>query len=146
MLKLLNFCNKVNEISFIYNFDRVLIYIIMSLLLSIDLIFLPKVHPLKCWFLPKFGLEILPKYFRCPVWFISILNMDFNMYLSQHSSDTILFSYNTHQYGSPQVSHVNYCSLRALSIHILYFAYISYTFILSTYNKLIIMWILFYNM
>ena len=62
---------------------------VMLLLLSIDLISLPKIsHPkshLSNWkyrFLAIAGLEYLPKWRRCLVWSISITKMEFNMYLN----------------------------------------------------------------
>ena len=87
----------------------------MLLLLSTDYIFIPKVSPLKCKFLPKFGPEILPKCFRCLVWFISIIKMDFNNIFKQvYSWNRHFCSPNNHQDGSLQVCHVSYCSLWAL--------------------------------
>ena len=83
----------------------------MLLLLSIALIFLPKVSPQKCSFFPKFSPENLPKCFRCLAWFIYITKMTVNMYLSKDSWNTHFCSPNTHQDGSPWVSHVSYCSL-----------------------------------
>ena len=56
MCLLLNYYNKVNKISFAYNFEYLLIYI--------DLVFLLKVSPLKCRMLEIIGPEILPKCFR----------------------------------------------------------------------------------
>ena len=89
----------------------------MLLLLSIDLFFLTKVSPRECRFLPRFGPEILPMCFRFLVWFISIIEMDFNIYLSKHSWNTHFCSPNTHQDGKPQqVSYASYmyCSCWAL--------------------------------
>ena len=86
----------------------------MLLLLFVDFIFLQKFSPLKCRFVPTFGPEILSKCFRCPVWFIYILKVDFNMYLSKHSWNTHSGSPNTHQYGSYQVCHISYHALWAL--------------------------------
>ena len=112
-----NCYNKVNEISFTYNFDHVLIYIICKFLVATTFywfdFFLLKISPLKCRFL----LNLAPKSFsRCFVWFISIIKMDVNMYLNKHSWNTHFCSPNIHQVGSPQVCHVSYHSFWALII------------------------------
>ena len=78
-----NCYNKLQEISFTYNFDHVLLYIMWKchafinvLLLSIDLTFLLKVHPPKWRFWAKFGPESFSNCFRCLVWSISIIKED----------------------------------------------------------------------
>ena len=99
----------MNDISFIYNFDYALIYILCVhfkfLLLYIDLISPLKVRPLNYRCLTTSGRESLPKCFRGRVWFISItsINRDYNIYVSKHSWNKIFCSPNNHQNGSSLV-------------------------------------------
>ena len=87
-LNVLNYYNKVNEISFSYNLDHILIFMMYKFYVATTFHSFdssPKVSPLKYTFVTKFDPEILPKCFRCLARCNSIINMDFNMYLSKHS-------------------------------------------------------------
>ena len=59
--------NKVNETSFMYNFEHILIYIMgkFHVATTFHFDFSPESQPLKCRFVSTFGPEILPKCFRC---------------------------------------------------------------------------------
>ena len=65
----------------------------------------PPNQPAKMQICAKSGPEMLLKCFRCLVWFMSIIMMDLNTYLSKHSWNTHICSPNTHQNGNPRVSH-----------------------------------------
>ena len=71
----------------------------MFLLLSIDWIFSPEVRSLKCKCLLTFGPEIIPKCFRCLVWFRSILKMNFNM--QAQLKHTFLFTQHSTRWQPP---------------------------------------------
>ena len=60
------------------------------LLLSIDLIFLPKVSPPKHRLLATFNPEILSKFFRCLGWFISIIKREYNIYLASTAETDVV--------------------------------------------------------
>ena len=68
---------------------------------SIDLLFLPKVSLPEYQFLPKFAHESLPRCFTWVMWFISIIMMVFNSYLSKHSWNTHFCSPNTPRLQPP---------------------------------------------
>ena len=55
----------------------------------------------------------LPQKIQMCLWFISIMNMDFRMYLNKHSWNTHFCSAITNQDGSPKVSDFSYHSFSA---------------------------------
>ena len=81
----------------------------MFLLLSIDLIFLPKVSTLRCRFLPNDRPKILSSASDVLYnLFISIIKMDCNVFmaLQRVQQKHTFIQQNTHQDRNPQVSHV----------------------------------------
>ena len=74
------------------------------ILLSINLIFPPKISLPKYRFLATLVHESVPKTFRCLAQFISIIKGDRNIYLSKRSWNINFCLPSNHQYGSHLVS------------------------------------------
>ena len=74
----------------------------MFLLLFINVMLLPNINHLKCRFLHIWALKSL---LFASDFFISIINMDFNMYLSKNSWNSNSRLPNNNQYGKPLLSH-----------------------------------------
>ena len=113
----LKIANKLNELSFTYAFDHVLINIMCKFNAFAPFylfVFSPESQPSRIKIFAKVCPWNLPKSFTWVIWFINIIIMDFNMYLSKPSWNThFLFKQHSPRW-QPLVSYVSYHSLSAL--------------------------------